>query len=144
MTNSQSGGEIAIKSITLSTDKSQTKAVGPVIFAGLLLIITVPLMQALASAALDSAPGATVKSRSAPAGETLSEHAVEGVTIENLRFNGKRLQSASEARLQVGPHVRDVRFVDVAPSGPAAEPPSVANQNALTLAFQPSHILVIK
>ena len=73
-----------------------------------------------------------------------AQHTVKNIAIENLRFNGKRLQSASEARLQVGPHVRDVRFVDVAPSGPAAEPPSVANQNALTLAFQPSHMLVIK
>ena len=44
-----------------------------------------------------------------------AEHAVEDVTIENLRFNGKRLQDASEARLQLGPHVREVRFVNAAP-----------------------------
>jgi len=74
-----------------------------------------------------------------------AEHAVEGVTIENLRFNGKRLRDASEARLQVGPHVRGVRFVDAAPSRAAtAEPPSVSNRNALTLASEPPHMLVIK
>jgi hypothetical protein len=74
-----------------------------------------------------------------------AEHAVEGVAIEDLRFNGKRLQSASEARLQLGLHVRDVRFVDAAPSrAAAAEPASASNQNALTLAFEPPHMLVIK
>ncbi len=56
-----------------------------------------------------------------------AEHAVEDVTIENLRFNGKRLQSASEARLQIGPHVRGVRFVDAVPSGATAQPPPAPN-----------------
>lgn len=71
-------------------------------------------------------------------------HAVEGVTIENLRFNGKRLLGASEARLQVGPHVRGVRFVDAEPSrAAAAEPTSASNQSALTLTFEPPHTLMI-
>jgi hypothetical protein len=39
-----------------------------------------------------------------------AEHGVEGVTIRNLRFNGKAVAGAAEARLTVGPHVRDVRF----------------------------------
>lgn len=41
-----------------------------------------------------------------------AEHGVDGVTIANLRFNGQPVRSASEARLQIGPHVRDVRFTD--------------------------------
>jgi hypothetical protein len=39
-----------------------------------------------------------------------AEHGVEGVTIANLRLNGKPVLSASEARLQIGPHVRSVEF----------------------------------
>jgi hypothetical protein len=74
-----------------------------------------------------------------------AEHAVEGVTIENLRFNGKRLRDASEAQLQVGPHVRGLRFADAVLSGAAAaEPPAASSQNALSLDFKPLHILVIK
>jgi hypothetical protein len=46
-----------------------------------------------------------------------AEHGVEGVTIANLRLNGKPVLSASEARLQIGPHVRSVEFMGVsAPS----------------------------
>lgn len=38
------------------------------------------------------------------------EHGVDGVTISNLRFNGQPVRSAAEARLQLGPHVRNVSF----------------------------------
>jgi hypothetical protein len=41
-------------------------------------------------------------------------HDVRGVTIENLRFNGHPIASASEAHLQIGKFVQDVRLV---PSG---------------------------
>jgi hypothetical protein len=54
-----------------------------------------------------------------------AEHGVDGVTIANLRFNGQPIRSAAEARLDIGPHVREVRFVDapdaVAPHEPRAE-----------------------
>jgi hypothetical protein len=39
-----------------------------------------------------------------------AEHGVEGVTIRNLRFNGRPVKDATDARLTVGPNVRDVRF----------------------------------
>jgi hypothetical protein len=39
-----------------------------------------------------------------------AEHGVEGVTITNLRLNGRPVSSAAEARLQIGPHVRSVEF----------------------------------
>jgi hypothetical protein len=39
-----------------------------------------------------------------------AEHDVAGVTIANLRFNGKPAGNAQEARLQIGPHVDRVRF----------------------------------
>ncbi len=39
-----------------------------------------------------------------------AEHDVAGVTIANLRFNGKPAGNAPEARLQLGPHVDRVRF----------------------------------
>jgi len=39
-------------------------------------------------------------------------HDVSGVTIENLRVNGKRITKAKEARLSMGNHVSRVRFVD--------------------------------
>jgi len=38
-----------------------------------------------------------------------AEHDVQGVTIENLRFNGTPARSAEEARLSLGPHVSGVR-----------------------------------
>ena len=40
-----------------------------------------------------------------------AEHGVEGVTIANLRWNGQAVSNASEARLEVGPHVRPVQFM---------------------------------
>jgi len=43
-----------------------------------------------------------------------AEHGVDGVTIANLRFNGQPVRSATEARLQIGPHVSDVSFQDTA------------------------------
>ena len=46
-----------------------------------------------------------------------AEHGVEGVTVANLRLNGKPVLNASEARLQIGPHVRSVEFTSAsAPS----------------------------
>jgi len=39
-----------------------------------------------------------------------AQHAVQGVTIDNLRLNGKLTTTATEANLTVGPHVSDVRF----------------------------------
>lgn len=47
-----------------------------------------------------------------------AEHGVEGVTIQNLRFNGRPVGNAQEAHLDIGPHVKEVRF-----SGAAAAPP---------------------
>ena len=37
-------------------------------------------------------------------------HTVQGITINNLRFNGKPIQDATAAHLAIGPHVSDVRF----------------------------------
>jgi len=39
-------------------------------------------------------------------------HTVQGVTIQNLRFNGRPIRNAKEARLSIGPFVQDVRWVD--------------------------------
>ena len=39
-----------------------------------------------------------------------AEHSVEGVTIQNLRFNDHPIEDAAAARLTVGPHVSGVRF----------------------------------
>ncbi len=39
-----------------------------------------------------------------------AEHDVAGVTIENLRFNGKPAGNAEEAGLRIGPHVSDVQL----------------------------------
>jgi hypothetical protein len=47
-----------------------------------------------------------------------AEHGVEGVTIQNLRFNGRSVGNAQEAHLAIGPHVKEVRF-----SGAAIAPP---------------------
>ena len=48
-----------------------------------------------------------------------AEHGVEGVTIQNLRFNGRPVGNAQEAHLDIGPHVKEVRFsgAAVAPHG---------------------------
>ncbi len=43
-----------------------------------------------------------------------AEHGVDGVTIANLRFNGRPIGDAEAARLHIGPHVRQVRFADMA------------------------------
>jgi hypothetical protein len=43
-----------------------------------------------------------------------ADHTVEGVTIENLRFNDRPIRSATECRLSIGPHVKDVRVVETA------------------------------
>ena len=41
-----------------------------------------------------------------------SERDVQGVTIQNLRFNGRPVLDAEAARLKVGGYVKDVRFVE--------------------------------
>jgi hypothetical protein len=41
-----------------------------------------------------------------------AEHDVRGVTIENLRFNGRPITSAGDAHLQIGKYVQGVRFVE--------------------------------
>ncbi len=38
-------------------------------------------------------------------------HDVRGVTIENLRFNGRKATNAAEAHLKIGDYVEDVRFL---------------------------------
>jgi len=38
------------------------------------------------------------------------EHEIAGVTIENLRFNGKPVRNTAAARLMIGQHVQNVRF----------------------------------
>lgn len=43
-----------------------------------------------------------------------AEHTVEGVTIENLQFNGRPIRDAAKARLNLGPHVQRVEFVKTA------------------------------
>lgn len=43
------------------------------------------------------------------------QHTVEGVTIANLQFQGRRIGNAQEAGLNIGPHVGRVRFADPAP-----------------------------
>jgi len=42
---------------------------------------------------------------------------VQGVTVDNLRFNGKPANSAAEANLTLGANVSDVRFGKAGPSG---------------------------
>ncbi len=39
-------------------------------------------------------------------------HDVRGVSIENLRINGRRVDSAKDAGLEIGPFVSEVRFVN--------------------------------
>ena len=39
-------------------------------------------------------------------------HDVRGVTIENLRFNGRPITNAKDAHLEIGKYVEGVRFVD--------------------------------
>jgi hypothetical protein len=52
-----------------------------------------------------------------------AQHTVQGVTIHNLRFNGKAANSAAEASLWIGPHVSGVSFSKAAHGGitPTAE-----------------------
>jgi hypothetical protein len=45
------------------------------------------------------------------------DHTVEGVTIANLRFNGRLVTNAKEAGLNIGPHVGPVQFAH-----PASQP----------------------
>jgi len=52
-----------------------------------------------------------------------AEHGVEGVTIQNLRFNGRPVGNAQEAHLAIGPHVKEVRFRS------AAVPPPVKSRH---------------
>lgn len=47
-----------------------------------------------------------------------AEHTVEGVTIQNLRFNGRPVSNAQEAHLDIGPHVKEVRFSGAAVATP--------------------------
>ncbi len=46
-----------------------------------------------------------------------AEHTVEGVTIQNLRFNGRPIGAANEAHLTVGAHVRGVQFAAAVAAG---------------------------
>ena len=39
-----------------------------------------------------------------------AQHTIQGVTIDNLRFNGKAANGPAEANLSIGPHVSDVKF----------------------------------
>jgi hypothetical protein len=39
-----------------------------------------------------------------------AEHGIDGVTVENLRFNGRVIATADDAHLTIGPHVENVRF----------------------------------
>jgi len=39
-----------------------------------------------------------------------AQHTVEGVTIDNLRLNGRPATSAADANLSTGQHVSEVRF----------------------------------
>ena len=41
-----------------------------------------------------------------------AQHDVRGVTIENLRFNGRPITNATDAHLKIGKYVEDVRFVE--------------------------------
>ncbi len=41
-----------------------------------------------------------------------AEHGVDGVTIENLRVNGQPVRNAEAARLNIGPHVLNVRLAE--------------------------------
>jgi len=43
-----------------------------------------------------------------------AQHAVQGVTIDNLRLNGKPANTAAEANLSVGQYVSGVRFGNAA------------------------------
>jgi len=45
------------------------------------------------------------------------QHTVEGVTIANLRFNGRLVTNAKETGLNIGPHVGPVQFAH-----PASQP----------------------
>ena len=40
-----------------------------------------------------------------------AQHDVRGVTIENLRFNGRPITNPADAHLEIGKYVQDVRFV---------------------------------
>jgi len=40
-----------------------------------------------------------------------TDHDVKGVTIENLRVNGRLVNTAEDARLKLGKYVQDVRFI---------------------------------
>jgi len=50
-----------------------------------------------------------------------AEHTVEGVTIQNLRFNDRLIRDAAEACLTIGPHVSGVQFA--AAAADSSEPP---------------------
>jgi hypothetical protein len=41
-----------------------------------------------------------------------AQHDIRGVTIENLRFNGRPITNATDAHLKIGKFVEDVRFVE--------------------------------
>jgi len=61
-----------------------------------------------------------VQSRRAPRSFFMGlddQHTVQGVTVDNLRFNGKPANSAAEANLTLGANVSDVRFGKAGPSG---------------------------
>ena len=45
-----------------------------------------------------------------------AEHGVAGVTIQNWRWNGQPVRNAADARLTLGPHVKDVLFRETAPA----------------------------
>jgi len=41
-----------------------------------------------------------------------AQHDIRGVTIENLRFNGRPITNATDAHLKIGKYVEDMRFVE--------------------------------
>jgi hypothetical protein len=41
-----------------------------------------------------------------------AEHTAQNITVQNLRFNGKRITSATDAQFHIGNYVSDVRFIE--------------------------------
>jgi hypothetical protein len=40
-----------------------------------------------------------------------AQHTIEGITVENLTFNGEKITSAEQGRFEIGDFVDDIRFV---------------------------------
>lgn len=65
-----------------------------------------------------------------------AQHTVQGVTIDNLRFDGKAANSAAEANLSIGPHVSGVSFGNAAHGGVARAPENrLGNMKAERILF---------